>query len=52
MRVDPTYITNLVGSLDQTQSSEQQLSAELSSGVSITSLEPESGGRGRERAAA
>ncbi len=38
MRVDPTYITNLVGSLDQTQSSEQQLSAELSSGVSITSL--------------
>ena len=38
MRVDPTYITNLVGSLDQTQASEQQLSAELSSGVSITSL--------------
>ena len=38
MRVDPTYITNLVGSLDQTQTSEQQLSAELSSGVSITSL--------------
>jgi flagellar hook-associated protein 3 FlgL len=38
MRVDPTYITNLVGSLDQTQSSEQQLSAELSSGASITSL--------------
>ncbi|MGC9223052.1 MAG: flagellar hook-associated protein 3 [Terracidiphilus sp.] len=38
MRVDPTYITNLVGSLDQTQSNEQQLSAELSSGVSIASL--------------
>ncbi|MGD0154606.1 MAG: flagellar hook-associated protein 3 [Terracidiphilus sp.] len=38
MRVDPTYISNLVGSLDQTQVSEQQLSAELSSGVSITSL--------------
>jgi flagellar hook-associated protein 3 FlgL len=38
MRVDPTYITNLVGSLDQTQASEQQLSEELSSGVSITSL--------------
>ncbi|HEY1803004.1 MAG TPA: flagellar hook-associated protein 3 [Terracidiphilus sp.] len=38
MRVDPTYISNLVGPLDQTQSSEQQLSAELSSGVSITSL--------------
>jgi len=38
MRVDPSYITNLVGSLDQTQSNEQQLSEELSSGVSITSL--------------
>jgi len=38
MRVDPSYITNLVGSLDGTQASEQQLSAELSSGVSITSL--------------
>ncbi len=38
MRVDPNYITNLVNSLDQTQSSEQQLSSELSSGVSITSL--------------
>ena len=38
MRVDPTYITNLVGSLDETQSNEQQLTAELSSGVSITSL--------------
>ena len=38
MRVDPTYISNLVGALDQTQVSEQQLSAELSSGVRITSL--------------
>jgi flagellar hook-associated protein 3 FlgL len=38
MRVDPTYVTNLVGSLDQTQANEQQLSAELSGGVSITSL--------------
>jgi flagellar hook-associated protein 3 FlgL len=38
MRVDPYYISSLVGSLDQTQSSEQQLSAELSSGVSITSI--------------
>lgn len=38
MRVDPTYISNLVSALDQTQASEQQLSAELSSGVSITSL--------------
>ena len=38
MRVDPSYITDLVGSLDQTQANEQQLSSELSSGVSITSL--------------
>jgi flagellar hook-associated protein 3 FlgL len=38
MRVDPTYNTNLVNSLDQTQANEQQLTAELSSGVSITSL--------------
>ena len=38
MRVDPTYIRNLVSSLDQTQTSEQQLSFELSSGVSISSL--------------
>jgi flagellar hook-associated protein 3 FlgL len=38
MRVDPTYISNLVSSLDQTQVNEQQLSAELSSGASITSL--------------
>ncbi len=38
MRVDPNYVTNLVISLDQSQASEQQLTAELSSGVSITSL--------------
>ena len=38
MRVDPSYITNLVSSLDQTQANEQQLSSELSSGVSVTSL--------------
>jgi flagellar hook-associated protein 3 FlgL len=38
MRVDPTYITNLAGSLDQAQANEQQLSSELSGGVSITSL--------------
>lgn len=38
MRVDPFYVSSLVGSLDQTQSGEQQLSAELSSGVSITSI--------------
>lgn len=38
MQVDPRYITNLVGSLDQTQANQQQLSSELSGGVSITSL--------------
>jgi flagellar hook-associated protein 3 FlgL len=38
MRVDPTYITNLVSSLDDTQANEQQLSTELSSGVAVTSL--------------
>jgi flagellar hook-associated protein 3 FlgL len=38
MRVDPFYVTNLVGSLDQAQTSEQQLLSELSSGVSINSL--------------
>jgi flagellar hook-associated protein 3 FlgL len=38
MRVDPYYINNLVGSLDQTTASEQQLTTELSSGVRVTSL--------------
>jgi flagellar hook-associated protein 3 FlgL len=38
MRVDPSYVTNLVGSLDQTQASVQQLTSELSSGVRVTSL--------------
>ena len=38
MRVDPSYVTNLVGSLDEAQANEQQLTAELSSGVSITAL--------------
>jgi flagellar hook-associated protein 3 FlgL len=38
MRVDPYYATKLVSSLDQTQANEQQLTAELSSGVSINSL--------------
>ncbi len=38
MRVDPFYVSKLVGALDNTQSSVQQLTEELSSGVSITSL--------------
>jgi flagellar hook-associated protein 3 FlgL len=47
MRVDPFYVTNLVGSLDQAQANEQQLSAELSSGVSITSLSQNPVGAGQ-----
>lgn len=39
MRVDPSYVSNnLVSALDQTQATQQQLSAELSSGVRVTSL--------------
>jgi flagellar hook-associated protein 3 FlgL len=38
MQVDPSYVSNLVSSLNQSQASEQQLTAELSSGVSINSL--------------
>ena len=38
MRVDPNYISNLSGSLNQTQSNLQQLTAELSSGVRVNSL--------------
>jgi flagellar hook-associated protein 3 FlgL len=47
MRVDPFYVTNLVGSLDQAQASEQQLSSELSSGVSITALSQNPVGSGQ-----
>ena len=38
MRVDPSYATTLVGSLDQAQANQQQFTQELSSGVSITSI--------------
>jgi flagellar hook-associated protein 3 FlgL len=38
MRVDPNYVSNLTGSLDQTQTNLQQLTAELSGGVRVTSL--------------
>lgn len=38
MRVDPSYVNNLVNALDQAQSNSQQLSSELSSGVAVTSL--------------
>lgn len=38
MRVDPSYVTNLVNALDQAQSNSQQFSSELSSGVRVTEL--------------
>jgi flagellar hook-associated protein 3 FlgL len=38
MRVDPFYVANMVGALDQAQATEQQLTNELSSGVRVTSL--------------
>lgn len=38
MRVDPNFVSNLVGSLDQTQLTQQQLTQELSSGVRVSSL--------------
>ena len=38
MRVNPFYVSNLANSLNQTQASEEQLTAQLSSGVRVTSL--------------
>jgi flagellar hook-associated protein 3 FlgL len=38
MRVDPSYISNLVSAMNQSQANEQQYSSELSSGVRVTSL--------------
>ncbi len=38
MRVNPFYVSNLVTSLNQAQANEQQLTAQLSSGVRVTSL--------------
>src|SRR5579863_10545969 len=38
MRVNPFYISNLAASLNQSQATEQQLSAQLSSGVRVNSL--------------
>ncbi|WP_263352127.1 flagellar hook-associated protein FlgL [Acidicapsa acidisoli] len=38
MRVDPFYVVNLSGALDQTQVTQQQLSEELSSGLRVTSI--------------
>jgi flagellar hook-associated protein 3 FlgL len=38
MRVDPSYVSNLVGALNQAQSSTQQLTSQLSSGVRVNSV--------------
>lgn len=38
MRVDPSYVTNLVSALDQAQLNSEQFSSELSSGMRLTSL--------------
>jgi flagellar hook-associated protein 3 FlgL len=38
MRVNPFYVSNLAASLNQAQESEQQLTAELASGVRVNSL--------------
>jgi len=38
MRVNPEYVTNLVGSLDQVTENEQTLTEQLSTGVKINSL--------------
>ena len=38
MRVDPFYVVNLSSALDQTQSTQQQLSEELSSGVRVATI--------------
>lgn len=47
MRVDPSYVSNLVSALDLAQGREQQLSNELSSGARINALsdDPVSAGR-------
>ncbi|HLY39863.1 MAG TPA: flagellar hook-associated protein FlgL [Terracidiphilus sp.] len=42
MRVDPNFITNMAGSLDQTQAKIEQLSDELSSGLRVTKLSDDS----------
>jgi flagellar hook-associated protein 3 FlgL len=38
MRVDPFYLSNLSASLDQTQATQEQLSQELSSGLSFSQI--------------
>ena len=46
MRVDPLYVPNLVGSLDQVVGNEQTYSQELSSGSRVSSLSDDPGAAG------
>jgi flagellar hook-associated protein 3 FlgL len=45
--MDPLYVSNMVGSLDQTGVTQQQISAEMSSGVRINALSDDSVGAGQ-----
>jgi flagellar hook-associated protein 3 FlgL len=47
MRVDPNYVTNLVGALDSAQGREQQLSNELASGIRFNALGDDPAAAGR-----
>jgi flagellar hook-associated protein 3 FlgL len=47
MRVDPTYVTNLVSALDGAQGREQQLTQELSSGIRFNALGDDPAAAGR-----
>jgi flagellar hook-associated protein 3 FlgL len=54
MRVDPQYVSGLVAALNQTGASEQRLTAQISSGVRLTSLgdDPAAAGQNASLAAA
>jgi flagellar hook-associated protein 3 FlgL len=47
MRVNPQYVTNLVGALDNTTATIQGLTQELSSGVRLNSLSDDPGAAGQ-----
>lgn len=47
MRVDPTYVTNLVAALNSSQAQTEQYSAQLSSGMRVTSLSTDPVAAGR-----
>jgi flagellar hook-associated protein 3 FlgL len=51
MQVDPNYIKNLVGSLNNATATEEQLTNQLSSGLGVTSLASDPAAGGAEHAA-